>query len=135
LALPIGLTQLPSRAKVPNVCWQKRDLLDTVDSVTPESILRDYALKAATIYRVWMPIEDMPEESLVEEGEPGEEPAWYPWEEYNVRAYFPPVKLVVLPSGRVQIADGNHRTRYFREAGFSHVPCGVIDYRSSLETP
>lgn len=149
---------LPYGAKVPSVSWTERDLQDTGTRVTPETILRDYGDgdTEARVYQRWVPIEDMPTPILAEEENaaparsrfhqeplPGEEAEdldadldagdddslSYDWSEYSAHNTFPPVKLDVDRNGKLSIIDGNHRTRFFEEAGFDYVPAWVIDHR------
>lgn len=60
---------------------------------------------------------------------PPEVDTGYDWEEFNLRGTFPPAEVVIEPDGTIRLADGNHRTRFWREAGFLYAPAWVIDQR------
>lgn len=131
---PIGLAteDLPYRARTPNVGWERQDLQDTARRVTAESVRKDYGKPGDAVYTAWIPIEDMPSPELAEEHPDvaGEEDApTYDWSEFDKRATFPPAKVRITPEGKYEIMDGNHRTQFWEQAGFDHVPAWVIDER------
>ena len=128
----VGLHEddLPSRAKYQDVNWSAQDLQDSEKKVNEKTIRRDYAnnRKDVSIYKAYIPMEDMPSarfpnENEIDEGEN------FDREDYRRPRVGVPVKVSVLPSGELQILDGNHRTRVWEEQGQQYAPAWVVDYR------
>lgn len=146
---------LPYRAKVPNVSWTKQDNQDS-GKVTPASIIKDYApgnYKAGEVvaYHGWIESSDMPSPVLVEEedareyekthhGDEGDDeddfgPPTYSWDEYSMRNTFPPAKVLITHDGKLEILDGNHRLRFWEDAGYQYFPVWVVDARKGAQAP
>lgn len=123
--------------KAPAVSWGNQDLQDSGKRVDEDSIRRDYAdpkdKYEPVVYRAYVSLAAL-DERLVEE-EADEEPGGYSWDEFDRRGTFPPAKIAVhgdAESVSVDILDGNHRVRFWREAGFDEAPVWVLDYRPAV---
>jgi hypothetical protein len=129
----VGLHEddLPYRAKYQDVDFESPDLQDSVKKVTPASIKRDYAPKTkvgqnASVYKAYIPMEEMPSPEFVE---PEEEN--FDRMDYRPRGAGSPVKVLVKKNGSLQILDGNHRTRVWEEQNQQYAPAWVVDERGS----
>lgn len=128
------------RRKIPNVDFGKQDLQDAAPGarVTAETVLRAYMprLDRARVYSAYVPVEVMPEPQLAEQDEVDDDgcSCGYPWEDFRIgHRPFPPVKLHRDRGGRLTILDGNHRTLFWAESGYTHIPAWVID--EAVEPP
>jgi len=121
----------------PRVDWYAKDLDDSSEFVSEESIFRDYASCTTTIkprvYKAWIPLWLL-YERLWEEVEGSKYPDWA---KYKINGLFPPIKIdidVILGKSlsyfqTIHIRDGNHRVRFWKQCSFIEAPAWVLDYR------
>lgn len=127
---PVGIhgDDLPRDAKYQDVDFEAPDLQDSGKRVTAESVKKDYAPKSkvgqnASVYKAYIPMEDMPSPRFVKREEN------FDRDDYQLRGAGSPVKVLVKKNGALQILDGNHRTRVWEEQNKTHAPAWVIDER------
>lgn len=126
---PVGIhpDDLPRRAEYQDVNFSARDLQDSGNKVTAETIRKDYAGgdKNASIYQSYIPMEDLPSPKVVEEEEGGD----FEREDYQRPRVGVPIKVEVKPNGKMEILDGNHRARVWEEQNQQYAPAWVVDRR------
>ena len=125
---------LPRGARVPNADFYAVDLSDDANyPVTAESVAEVYwGGGGAVAYPTYIPTEDVPSPHLVEEGEDSDVYSDFDWSEFRVGASFPPPKLRVLDDGRLYLADGNHRIKFWTQMcreQYDYIPAWVVDAR------
>jgi hypothetical protein len=130
----VGLHEddLPYRAKYQDVDWSAQDLQDSDKKVNENTIRRDYAnnRKDVSIYKAYIPMEDMPSPKFPQGDTPEEELGEnFDREDYRRPRVGVPVKVSVLPSGELQILDGNHRVQVWGDQNQQYAPAWVVDYR------
>lgn len=157
------LGQLPDyyTERTPRVDWVGRDTL-APEGRSDEQVREEVgASKNVPIYRALIPLKDL-HETLLEEGGWPEENAreqfeldqeaygiegtfeeWlelnpkyagkYNWDSYERSAKFPPIVVIREKTGKLRIADGNHRVRFWKTAGFDLAPAYVVDELLALQ--
>lgn len=136
--MPMIGTEQPE-GSAPDVAWYDQDLQDSGRHVSPASIARDYVREAdrqrVTVYPAYVPRGDIPDEICAEEECDDEDGGSYDWDQFRFRGSPPPIKLLVKRDGTIEIVDGNHRLRWWREQGYDDIPAWVIDYRPVKPRP
>jgi hypothetical protein len=123
----IGFEDAPRGYSSPSVNWGARDLMHQGSAA---SALKSYGRGKGIAYEAWVPLDDIPKPrgaGITKEGYPGR--GAYDWDELNSRGEPPAATVIVNKSGKITIADGNHRIAFWREQGHDYVPAFVIDER------
>ena len=115
---------LCSDSRVANVNWNESDLYGVW---TEKSVKRFLALPDdAIVYKTLADISDL-NESLVEE-DPNEDSGGYDWSELKmIRKSPPPIVITRKLDDTIEINDGNHRVRFWRENGKQYIPSWCYD--------
>lgn len=136
---PVGLTrdELPKNAKVPEVDWTREDFWNNTGALlvaTKDALQEQYegmylsrlgpGRARPVVYQAYVPIRQYTE-TISEEDEAGE----YNWDAFNEPGILPPALVTVRDNRYASLDDGNHRTRYWREMGYTHIPAWVVDFR------
>ena len=118
----------------PDVSFGARDMQDESTNITPSSIRRDYGgSENSLVYEGYIPESEVPNEILAEED--SDEDTSYDWSELEGRNRgIPPAKIKINKDGRIEILDGNHRIRFWRENGIEYIPAWIIDERPNSKT-
>lgn len=131
-AVGIHEDDLPRSAKYQDVDFSARDLQDSGTKVNEASIRKDYVAKNQnpSIYKSYIPMEEMPSAKFASESEVDDGDNFDRSDYHNPRVGVP-VKVQILPDGKMEIVDGNHRTRVWEDQNQEYAPAWVIDYRHS----
>jgi len=122
----LGLALDDPDANAPEVDWDARDI--QISKPWSEAGVRKWLdlPPDAVIYKALVPLSDI-DEKLVEEEDGGSEED-YDWSELQSRRSSPPPIVVTRKlNGNVEPADGNHRTRFWRNSEFEEAPAWVYD--------
>lgn len=120
---------LGRRYSLPAHDFYRRDLYDRDETVTAETVARDYGNPRikSVVYPAYVEASDL--SPSVDYDEP------YDWESLDARARMPVPKVIVHRDGRMEIEDGNHRVHFWQDAGYVKIPVWIIDERPGVEPP